>query len=219
MTERTIFRAPTFDGTLKAVDNYFALNEALTKQVKNHIGSPREEYSQEWRRTYVKEVLVCAEGRAALFRDLIAQATTELGITLEGITMAVLTKDRGEPAFAKLKTAYEAMRGFVGGGEELPPDFWEAVQRGVRLRNRLTHPRSAGDLDVSDADFKDAAAVLLYDVALGTLVKPVYDKLTALAKASRTFTRPNTKQGANELCACGSGLKFKKCHGASAETL
>ena len=34
--------------------------------------------------------------------------------------------------------------------------------------------------------------------------------------ASEPFRREEAKQGRNDPCACGSGKKYKKCHGAAA---
>ena len=34
--------------------------------------------------------------------------------------------------------------------------------------------------------------------------------------AAEPFRRAEAKQGRNEPCACGSGKKYKKCHGAAA---
>ncbi len=34
------------------------------------------------------------------------------------------------------------------------------------------------------------------------------------AAAAEPFRRADAKQGRNDPCACGSGKKYKKCHGA-----
>jgi preprotein translocase subunit SecA len=40
---------------------------------------------------------------------------------------------------------------------------------------------------------------------------------SAVAEAGATFVRPERKVGRNEPCPCGSGKKFKHCHGALSE--
>lgn len=40
-----------------------------------------------------------------------------------------------------------------------------------------------------------------------------YGKLSTMKTMAQEITKPVPKQGRNEICACGSGLKFKRCCG------
>jgi preprotein translocase subunit SecA len=50
-----------------------------------------------------------------------------------------------------------------------------------------------------------------YDTALAA---PAAGAATAIAASPPPFTRAGQKVGRNDPCPCGSGKKFKHCHGA-----
>ena len=70
-----------------------------------------------------------------------------------------MTQLRDPSICASLQTFRLALRTFSKAqGCADPIDFsavgWQALRDGARIRNRLMHPRTPSDLDVSDADLK-----------------------------------------------------------------
>ena len=70
--------------------------------------------------------------------------------------------------------------------------------------------------------FDEAAAVALFwnsltcgDNELVSTVADLYDLTTELRYKVDTVRREAPKVGRNDPCPCGSGKKFKQCHGAA----
>ena len=65
------------------------------------------------------------------------------------------------------------------------------------------------------------ASVATLDAAIGALVAEIanlYDITTPLRYKVEASRRDAPKVGRNDPCPCGSGRKFKQCHGAAADT-
>jgi hypothetical protein len=123
------------------------------------------------RRAYVRAVIAYLEGLTFGLKQQILDAGIQ---DLTPADRALLVEesfeldDRGEPQvrqlFIKLhrsiRFAFSRYARWSGADFELPvsEDGWRSLVETVRTRNRLTHPKIADDLVVSDADMRDAAS-------------------------------------------------------------
>ena len=108
----------------------------------------------------------------------------------------------------KHDTASVLMRIEIRTNEEIER---EENQRRERLQRALQAQHAeAQSLLVAGSHEPDSAGALLGPVAAAD----AGSRTTAARESSGTFTRSERKVGRNEPCPCGSGKKYKQCHGA-----
>jgi hypothetical protein len=117
------------------------------------------------RRALVRSVFACIEGTTFGFRSValylarmrnIPLTVGEIAMARE-VTYALNTKGQVEerhvfiPILANLRFALTLLAKVAGAPYEFPADDsnFEQLQKAQRVRNRLTHPRSSSDLEVS----------------------------------------------------------------------
>ena len=108
-------------------------------------------------------------------------------------------------------------------------DIWTALAPQLAHLSP-THPREALALaDTHRAELapplvalQDAGRGLIDDVARETALWPAFHELPPvqlppipLGSLREPIRRDETKVGRNDPCPCGSGRKYKKCHGAN----
>ena len=60
---------------------------------------------------------------------------------------------------------------------------------------------------------EEAKLIRTYTERLPDVVQEIYDYWTAIRLKPETFTREGPRIGRNDPCPCGSGKKYKHCHG------
>ena len=146
-------------GTLLADDAKFAIT------IRESLGS-----TPEAKRVYVRSVFAFVEGMTHAFKrfavavhdhggPLFSEAEVSL---LRGVSYEL--KDTGEAASKQRFVRFApnvrlAIRAFaLASGYDGRLDYstagWQALREAARVRNRITHPRTPADLDVSDADLE-----------------------------------------------------------------
>jgi preprotein translocase subunit SecA len=94
---------------------------------------------------------------------------------------------------------------------ELFSNLLDIVKREVTQVTMLVQVRSQADVDVVDKPVEIENVQYQhadYDEALGTAPEPTGEPAAAVP-----FERAGAKIGRNEPCPCGSGKKYKQCHG------
>ena len=81
---------------------------------------------------------------------------------------------------------------------------WEDVQIELGLKTKREHPRKPNEFTKMGEQLRAALGVKLTEE--GQLVPIASKKEVAI-------DRPMTKVGRNDPCPCGSGKKYKQCHG------
>ena len=107
---------------------------------------------------------------------------------------------------------------YTSEGERMFTDLGRAIRGEVVLH--LFHaelaPEEAQQLD-ADADGRTATLQYEHETAAGAAGDRAGGRRTRSCRAAATQTvqaSPSEKVGRNDPCWCGSGKKFKKCHGA-----
>lgn len=133
-----------------------------------------EEVNFFWRRTGIRMIFAQVEGITYALKRVALSKGKGLG---SGFTAAewVLLEERGYSLGRGGKVVEDKLRlrtlpnlrfaldMFIKGfGLEMEIDYgvegWAALDRAVKVRDRLTHPKSPGDLEVSDEELGDALA-------------------------------------------------------------
>ena len=107
--------------------------------------------------------------------------------------------------------------GDVPDGRPASPGPPPASRAGAPRPDRRAHEDDSGDLDDEDWEpiADDEREAVIHDMLDG--VQDVYDHFRDArerALAPATVRRDGAKVGRNDPCPCGSGRKFKQCHGA-----
>jgi hypothetical protein len=121
------------------------------------------------------------------------------------------------------------------GHDRCPPtsgELWDAFRSARDFRDRITHPKSVAAFRFTEAEFDLLMATLAYFRESTDALTVDPDKWTTLPsnrsrakegagsseERERTAIPPQTvaKVGRNDPCPCGSGKKYKKCHGSVA---
>ena len=96
--------------------------------------------------------------------------------------------------------------------------FWDELHAGIEIRNRIVHPRSAKDLELSLAD-----ALLVTTLGDEFCDHPNKFAQWLMQKEQKLVSehlmvarRLYRKVGRNEKCPCNSGRKYKNCCAAAA---
>ena len=89
------------------------------------------------------------------------------------------------------------------------------VSEATNLRTRRGNTASAHDNNTDENDFARAFGHVQMSAALRREVEEFSAQAQRRAEARRqeTVKREQPKVGRNEPCPCGSGKKFKQCHG------
>jgi hypothetical protein len=149
---------------VKELGDVFKILSGDLDTVLAHAIKQDDQYA---RRTLYRTYFSFVEGLAFQLRQvtLASLAQTDVLTTAE---LALLREERFQLNSKGLPESRENFQSFLPNllfsircyvknhGAEFVPDTghagWEAMQRAVRIRDRLTHPRSSNGLDVSDED-------------------------------------------------------------------
>ncbi|EOD12957.1 hypothetical protein EMIHUDRAFT_452118 [Emiliania huxleyi CCMP1516] len=150
------------------------------------------------------------EGAEALKREALEAQRETLGdrhpSTLKSInnlgTQLLKAKADLDGAEALFREALEAQRETLG--DRHPSTLTSISNLGLLLYAK-------GDLEGAEALLREALEGLR--AVLGDNHSNTRSALQSVMACKRALAASRPKQGQNERCACGSGLKFKKCHG------
>ncbi len=130
--------------------------------------------------------------------------------------------ERGTTTHHRIYTSYRLIGEFLPRSPlaALDDGFWDELHAGIEIRNRIVHPRSAADLELSLGDA--LLVTTLGDEFCDHVNKFLHwlmqkeQKLISghLVEARRLYP----KIGRNEKCPCHSGRKYKNCCAAAAMT-
>ena len=149
---------------------------ALLTDVRNAIGRHGQSGSQSDKRDLVRTAFAAFEGVVWIFRQhLVAAAESTYGLTANEKSILnessyYLAEDghiRVQRKFASLLATVRLMARI---GERIAPartiDFsgpdWNRVQCAVAIRNRITHPKSSSDLDLTESDLQTCLSALFW---------------------------------------------------------
>jgi hypothetical protein len=137
--------------------------------------------SQFEKRAYIRSTFAYMEGTIWLFKQLILQTVFQskavtnplrlLSIAELGLLSDVSydLKDNGEPyeqqkflpISKNLRFTVGVMNRFTHGSIDLQTNSktWDRFNKTIKIRNRITHPKNAGEIDITDEEIKHAIEV------------------------------------------------------------
>ena len=142
------------------------------------------------RRLYVRMVVSAVESAMSTFRQEALEVPSKFTdgelLLLKGVSYEladngkVIEKQAHAPFFSSFKFAFQMLA--KAKGLRAQPDYslagWQALQHTVKLRNRLTHPKSVLEMQVSDEDMTQVdAAELWFRLANRALMEEYSAKL------------------------------------------
>jgi preprotein translocase subunit SecA len=206
----------------------YAEKERLVKEAAERIAAPRpgEYYMRQFERHILLQVV------DSLWMDHIdALDVLRAGIGLRAmlqIDPLVAFKNEAYAMFEELKAAIQhnvveyAFRANVAVESTLPPEvFQKMIQAGNMQTNLDEIARASGQAKTagvapaqrpSPSNSSPSAPAARQPLATSDQKRPVITASAPSPNGSRK-TRATTKIGRNDPCYCGSGLKYKKCHG------
>jgi hypothetical protein len=119
------------------------------------------------RRTLIRTEFAVIEGAVSSHKQMVIDYCKRNGLELSQAEYALLHEesyeldDNGKPRIAEkflklpanLKFAFSMYASKIGGIEfALDPSGWQNFLAAIKIRNRLIHPKSVSDLEVTDAD-------------------------------------------------------------------
>lgn len=138
-------------------------------------GSDTKEQTQFWRRTHVRQVGASIESVSYSLRRMAIDAVESGFLDLEPGALQLLQErryslDKGKinfkTAFNKVEEnvilgfRYAARAGYSAFEIDTSKKFWNDLLLFIKLRNRVTHPKSLADLHVSEEDHQFTTVVL-----------------------------------------------------------
>jgi hypothetical protein len=140
----------------------------------------KQQDSQFWRRTFIRSVFALIEGFTYRLKQVALEASKIFSIELSNSEIALLLEEsygvneKGEaevkPDYLQLpkniKFAFNMFSRAYGLNYELKVDDagWLSFKEALKIRNRLTHPKSTGDVAVSDQDMSYAEKAAIWFV-------------------------------------------------------
>jgi hypothetical protein len=158
------------------------LFNALVSEVANELGiiskgKDRDKLSQPERRIYVRSVFATIEAWIYAMKQMalkwhpdpmcptISEAERAFAQELE-----YKLTDSGEVESRRAKISLEvnlrfafrlfAKSGYLTSDLDVSGSEWQVFRRAIKIRDRITHPKSVSDLNISDDDFKDVTTGL-----------------------------------------------------------
>ena len=140
----------------------------------------KDQDSQFWRRTFIRSVFALIEGFTYSLKQVALQAAKRFHIELSKSEIALLLEESYEVndkglaetkkdyiqlpknikfAFNMYSRAYE-----LNYKLKIDDSGWESFKESLKVRNRLTHPKSTGDVLVSDQDMSYAESAAIWFV-------------------------------------------------------
>jgi hypothetical protein len=130
------------------------------------------------KRTYVRAVFALVEGMTAAYKRLALAEQARGTVTFSPAELALLRgvsyelTDAGDAVerrrhvgfSSRVKLGLKAVARAVGSGvtADFSTDGWDALHRGSRIRNRIMHPCTAADLELSAEDLETVAKGLYW---------------------------------------------------------
>ncbi|MDQ1611481.1 MAG: hypothetical protein QOG00_1412 [Pyrinomonadaceae bacterium] len=153
------------------IDDFERMISSLIGDIKISLRYLTEvEANQFWRRTYIRTVFAFIEAlifhiKRVLLRvydaGIVEFSPEELAMLREesydlSDKGDVVTQQKFIPLTKNLKFICKAYVRYTKSNYTLKVDDsgWDSFKKSIDIRNRLTHPKSASDLDVSDDDIK-----------------------------------------------------------------
>jgi hypothetical protein len=164
-----------------------------------------EQDSQFWRRTFIRSVFALIEGFTYRLKQVALEASKKFSIELSKSEIALLLEesyevnDKGhaetKPDYIQLpKNIKFAFRMYSHAYSlnyqlKIDDDGWLSFKEALKVRNRLTHPKSTSDVSVSDQDMSYAETAAIWFVKSSheiqrAMVEEMKVKLEAKKKAS-----------------------------------
>jgi hypothetical protein len=175
---RAISREANMEDT-KATGELFG---ALLSEVAGELGTisngkDRDKLSQPERRMYVRSVFATIEAWIYVMKQMALAAHPDPECpTISESERAFAQEqeyrltDSGDVEIRRAKISLEvnlrfafklfAKSGYVSSELDVSGSEWQTFRRAIKIRDRITHPKSVSDLNISDDDFKDATAGL-----------------------------------------------------------
>ncbi len=175
------------------------------------------EEDQFLRRTSIRSSLASIEGVVHALKQHEIHLLTLVPLQLSQNKKDHLTKSWGVPTFQNMKTCLSILAQIVHGveTETLTDAEWSAFDRAIRLRHRITHPKTAKDLEISDTEITEfLESVMLFMDRLVALFEQLAVVIRSKVDALKNYRRRDPRIGRNEPCPCKSGKKYKYCCGS-----
>jgi hypothetical protein len=159
----------------------------------------KQQDSQFWRRTFIRSVFALIEGFTYCLKQVALEASKKFGIELSKSEIALLLEesyevsDKGQaetkPDFIQLprniKFAFNMYSRAYGLNYTLKIDDngWLSFKEALKVRNRLTHPKSTGDVLVSDQDMLYAESAAMWFVSSSEAIqRAMNEKMKAMVE-------------------------------------
>ena len=147
-------------------------------EAENYLKNNNSQFAK---RAYIRSTFAYMEGTIWLFKQLIVQTVFQskavtnplrlLSIAELGLLSDVSydLKDNGEsyeqqkflPISKNLRFTVSIMNRFTRGSIDLQTDSktWDHFNKTIKVRNRITHPKNAGEIDITDEEIQHATEV------------------------------------------------------------
>lgn len=221
---RYLHEQPSFVQLTASYHDFLRLFQATNDDVKESIsrmlaeGRVEERMRQFWKRTIVRAVLADIEGTIHALKGFVLELLALFPVPVSKNEREVLEKGWGFPTLRSIRVTLGVLarvvygKPYVAGFQDAE---WQELDTAIRLRHRITHPKAAIDLEIGEPEFKQfLASRVAFSSVLEGLLNDLGDRLPRLKGTAKTFKRTGPRVGRNEPCPCGSGRKFKTCHGA-----
>jgi hypothetical protein len=175
--------------------------------------APDDEYL---RRSAIRTICANMESEVALLKTLALEARRHFGSPLSEKELRDLEGDRSLNALQNFKLALAALATCLPDSIEYDsdPDKFAALGEAIRIRNRVTHPKRLTDFVVTRAELlRLLSAYEWYKRTMTQLFVAFAIHFRTVRSQASTFRRASERHRPNDLCHCGSGIKFKRCHG------
>lgn len=163
----------THQGHLDALANLQAIVNALLADVEESVPKNPSEDTPERRRRYIRNIIALVEGTTAAMRGL-ALADAKAKVTrfspgeiaiLRGKTYelddegVVHSRPSNQKLVRNVRFSFAALARTYDAPFTLKVDGagWKCFRATIKVRNRLVHPRAPLDLEVTDAEIRDAS--------------------------------------------------------------
>jgi hypothetical protein len=181
---------------LDAIKELTRMSTILTRDIEMCIKAFSTEDSQFWRRTIIRTTFALIEGNTFRMKQLVF--TLNKTKLLSNAEIALLNEEaydlneKGE-AYVQtkyinitrnIKFAFQVFARAFGSNYSLKVDDngWDCFRKSLKVRDRLTHPKKIGDLDVTEQEVNDILIALQwyklnFDQVLGMVETNIISEL------------------------------------------
>ncbi|MGD1983939.1 MAG: preprotein translocase subunit SecA [Chromatiaceae bacterium] len=168
------------------------LRERILSEIKKVYDAKESQAGAEQMRRIEKEVMLFTLD-SHWKEHLAAMDYLRQGIHLRGYAQKNPKQEYKREAFERFSAMLDAIK-------------LEVIQVLSRLQLQMPPPMPSGVPDLNDFEFK-------HDTFEGLEPAPAPTPEPAAPVEKKPFVRPDRKVGRNDPCPCGSGKKYKHCHG------